>query len=81
MRTYAKCTEIATAPAEYVRQMGYPAIVHHNGTSEVQAIPIFYQVGFGELGPHGSLINEEYGASFRSGSAGSTLSRCADNGV
>jgi epoxyqueuosine reductase len=67
MRTYAKCTEIATALAADVRQMGYPAIAHHNGASEVQAIPIFYQVGFGELGRHGSLINEEYGASFRPG--------------
>jgi len=67
MRTYAKCTEIATALAAYVREMGYPAIAHHNGASEVQAIPIFYQVGFGELGRHGSLINETYGASFRPG--------------
>jgi epoxyqueuosine reductase len=67
MRTYAKCTEIATALAAYVREMGYPAIAHHNGASEVQAIPIFYQVGFGELGRHGSLINDEYGASFRPG--------------
>jgi epoxyqueuosine reductase QueG len=47
--------------------MGYPAIAHHNGASEVQAIPIFYQVGFGELGRHGSLIDEKYGASFRPG--------------
>jgi ferredoxin len=67
MRTYAKCTEIATALAAHVRGMGYPARAHHNGGSEVQAIPIFYQVGFGELGRHGSLINEKYGASFRPG--------------
>ena len=51
----------------YVRTLGYPARAHHNGGSEVQAIPIFYQVGFGELGRHGSLINEKYGASFRPG--------------
>ena len=67
MRVYAKCTEIATALAAYVRELGYPARAHHNGASEVQAIPIFYQVGFGELGRHGSLINEKYGASFRPG--------------
>jgi epoxyqueuosine reductase QueG len=67
MRTYAKCTEIATMLAACVRAMGYPAIAHHNGASEVQAVPIFYQVGFGELGRHGSLINEKYGASFRPG--------------
>ncbi len=67
MRTYAKCTEIATELAAHIRGMGYPARAHHNGGSEVQAIPIFYQVGFGELGRHGSLINEKYGASFRPG--------------
>ena len=67
MRVYAKCTEIATALAAYVRSLGYPARAHHNGGSEVQAIPIFYQVGFGELGRHGSLINEKHGASFRPG--------------
>ena len=67
MRVYAKCTEIATELAAYVRSLGYPACAHHNGGSEVQAIPIFYRVGFGELGRHGSLINEKYGASFRPG--------------
>jgi ferredoxin len=67
MRVYASCTEIATELAAYVRNLGYPARAHHNGGSEVQAIPIFYQVGFGELGRHGSLIHEKYGASFRPG--------------
>jgi epoxyqueuosine reductase QueG len=67
MRTYAKCAELATELAAHIRDMGYPARAHHNGASEVQAIPIFYQVGFGELGRHGSLINEKYGASFRPG--------------
>ena len=67
MRTYAKCTVIANDLAAFVRMLGYPALAHHNGASEVQAIPIFYQVGFGELGRHGSLINEKYGASFRPG--------------
>jgi epoxyqueuosine reductase len=67
MRVYAACAEIATALAGYIRDLGYPALAHHNGASAVQAIPIFYQVGFGELGRHGSLINETYGASFRPG--------------
>jgi epoxyqueuosine reductase len=67
MRTYVRCTEIANELAAHIRSLGYPARAHHNGGSEVQAIPIFYQVGFGELGRHGSLINEVYGASFRPG--------------
>lgn len=67
MRTYVRCTEISNELAAQIRAMGYPARAHHNGGSEVQAIPIFHQVGFGELGRHGSLINEKYGASFRPG--------------
>ena len=67
MRVYATCTDIATQLAAYIRELGYPALAHHNGGSAVQALPIFYQVGFGELGRHGSLINEKYGASFRPG--------------
>jgi ferredoxin len=67
MRAYARCAEIATELSDYIRNLGYPALAHHNGAREVQAVPIFYQVGFGELGRHGSLINEKYGASFRPG--------------
>jgi hypothetical protein len=55
MRVYVKCAEIATELASHIRSLGYPARAHHNGGSEVQAIPIFYQVGFGELGRHGSF--------------------------
>ncbi len=78
MRTYAKCTEIATALAVYIRSLGYPARAHHNGACEVQAIPVFYQVGFGELGRHGSLINEKYGASFRPGMVTTDLPMAED---
>ena len=67
MRVYAACSDLATELAAYVRGLGYPAWAHHNGVREVQAIPVFYQVGFGELGRHGSLINEKYGADFRPG--------------
>ena len=67
MRVYAACSDLSTELAAYIRDLGYPAWAHHNGVREVQAIPVFYQVGFGELGRHGSLINEKYGADFRPG--------------
>ncbi len=67
MRVYAAVSDIATHLAAYIRKLGYPALAHHNGGGEIQAIPVFYQVGFGELGRHGSLINEKYGADFRPG--------------
>ncbi len=73
MRVYAEVSDIATHLAAFVRDLGYPALAHHNGGSSVQAIPVFYQVGFGEIGRHGSLINETYGASFRPSFVTTTL--------
>lgn len=68
MSTYAKCADVATELAEYIREeLGYPAIAHHNGSFQIQAIPVFYEVGFGELGRHGSLIHPELGSNFRPG--------------
>ena len=67
MRVYAAVSDIANQLAAFIRGLGYPALAHHNGGRSVQAIPVFYQVGFGELGRHGSLINEKYGANFRPG--------------
>jgi len=68
MSTYAKCADVATELGEYIRtELGYPAWAHHNGSFQIQAIPVFYQVGFGELGRHGSLIHPELGANFRPG--------------
>lgn len=66
--TYVRCAEISTEIARYIREeLGYPAIAHHNGGCEIQAIPAMYAAGFGELGKHGSLIHPELGASHRPG--------------
>jgi len=68
MTAYAKCAEIATEIARHIREeLGYPALAHHNGSFQIQAIPMFHAVGFGELGRHGSLIHPELGANFRPG--------------
>ena len=68
MSTYAKCADIATELARQIREeLGYPAVAHHNGSFQIQAIPVFYEVGFGELGRHGSLIHPELGSNFRPG--------------
>jgi epoxyqueuosine reductase len=58
---YVRVAEIAA----FIRDMGYPAWAHHNGASEIMAIPTMIQCGFGELGRHGSLINPELSANFR----------------
>ncbi len=74
MSVYALCADIATEIARHIREeLGYPALAHHNGSFQVQAIPIFQAVGFGELGRHGSLIHPELGANFRPGLVTTTL--------
>ncbi len=68
MTAYAKCADISTDLAKYIREeLGYTALAHHNGSFQIQAIPVFQEVGFGELGRHGSLIHPDLGANFRPG--------------
>lgn len=78
MRVYAEVSEIATHLAAFARHLGYPALAHHNGGSCVQAIPVFYHAGFGELGKHGSLINEHYAAGFRPSFVTTTMPLAVD---
>lgn len=64
-RAYYGCAAVATSLGAHIRDLGYRALAHHNGGSEIQAIPTLYEAGFGELGKHGSLINRRFGANFR----------------
>ena len=74
MEVYARCAEIATELARYIRdELGYAAVAHHNGSCQIQAIPVFHAVGFGELGRNGSLIHPEFGCNFRPGFVTTTL--------
>jgi formate hydrogenlyase subunit 6/NADH:ubiquinone oxidoreductase subunit I len=74
MTTYVRCAEVATELARHIREdLGYPALAHHNGSVQIQAIPVMHQVGFGELGKHGSLIHPDLGANFRPGFVTTTL--------
>jgi len=65
-RAYAMVARIATEMVLWIREeLGWPAVAHHNGGTYIQAIPVLWQCGFGELGKHGSLIHPTLGASFR----------------
>jgi len=75
---YYNCARIATEVAEYVRSLGWDALAHHNGGTYIQAIPAMYKAGFGELGRHGSLINPQFGASFRPGFVTTSLPMAID---
>ena len=79
MQVYAKCADIATELARHIREeLGCPALAHHNGSVQIQAIPVMYHAGFGELGKHGSLINPLLGANFRPGFVTTTLPLVTD---
>lgn len=81
-RAYAACAEIATALAAFVREeLGHAALAHHNGGSEIQALPALYHMGIGELGRHGSLINPELGAFWRPSFVTTTLPLVADRPI
>jgi epoxyqueuosine reductase len=68
MNAYARCADISTELARQIREdFGFGALAHHNGATQIQAIPVLNEVGFGELGRHGSLIHKEFGANFRPG--------------
>jgi ferredoxin len=75
---YQRCAETSTALAERLRGMGWPGLAHHNGGGDIMAIPALYAAGFGELGKHGSLINPEYGASFRPSFVTTTMPLAVD---
>ena len=68
MEVYARCAGVSTEIARYIRdELGYPALAHHNGSYQIQAIPVLHEVGFGELGRYDSLIHPELGSNFRPG--------------
>ena len=78
MLVYSACAEISTKLAEFIRTLGYPAIAHHNGACEIQAIPAMYAAGLGELGKHGSLVHPDLGASHRPGFVTTNLELATD---
>ncbi len=65
-RAYWMVAKIATEMVRWIREdLGWDAVAHHNGGTYIQAVPVLWQCGFGELGKHGSLINQKFGAGFR----------------
>lgn len=66
MRQYNRAVFAAREIAGWIRQKGWSATpVEGPMTGAVTLIPPALAAGFGELGKHGSIINPEFGASFR----------------
>jgi len=66
MRQYNRGTRAARALADWILAQGYDAVPHGGPQAgPLLLIPPALECGFGELGKHGSLINRQYGSSFR----------------
>jgi epoxyqueuosine reductase len=66
VRQYGRAAAAAKSVASWLRLQGWEAEpLTGPMTSKVMMIPPAIASGFGELGKHGSLINAEYGSSFR----------------
>jgi len=66
IRQYGRGTKAVKDIATWIRERGWDA-EHHGGpmAGPLLLIPHAIECGFGELGKHGSVINRDYGSSFR----------------
>jgi ferredoxin len=66
MAQYNRGTRAAREVANFIQSQGYAARPHGGPMAgPLTLIPAAIQAGLGELGKHGSMINREYGSSFR----------------
>lgn len=66
VRQYGRGTKAAKQIATWIRERGWDATPHGGPLAgPVLLIPHAIECGFGELGKHGSIINKEFGSSFR----------------
>ena len=66
MTQYNRGTRASRALADWIHGQGYQAEAHGGPTAgPITLIPAAIECGFGELGKHGSIINRQYGSSFR----------------
>jgi ferredoxin len=66
VRQYGRATKASKDIAAWIRQRGWDAEPHAGPLAgPLLMIPPALECGFGELGKHGSIINREYGSSFR----------------
>lgn len=66
VRQYGRANKAAKDIASWIRLRGWDAAFYAGPMAgAVLLIPPAIECGFGELGKHGSIINREYGSSFR----------------
>jgi Pyruvate/2-oxoacid:ferredoxin oxidoreductase delta subunit len=76
---YNRGARVVNWLAHWIRSQGYQAKPHAGPwVGSLNLLPAAIACGFGELGKHGSLINREYGSSFRLAAVETDLPLIAD---
>jgi Pyruvate/2-oxoacid:ferredoxin oxidoreductase delta subunit len=78
-RQYNRAARASKALANFIRGQGWHAVARTGPwAGDIQMIPGAIAAGLGQLGKHGSVINDVYGASFRLGAVTTDLPLVAD---
>jgi len=80
-RAYAEAAKIAVLLAEFIRELGYPALAHHFRQEDVLHVPLAVAAGLGELGRNGYVISPEFGPRFRTGVVTTDLPLAVDSPI
>ncbi len=80
-RIYAEVAKTAIMLAEYIRELGYPALAHHFRQEEVIHSALAVQAGLGELGRCGYVINPLFGPRFRTAVVTTDLPLATDSPI
>lgn len=65
--TYLRVAVPGMVIASYLRGLGYNAVCHMDGESELVLPPIAARAGLGQIGRHGLIVNKKYGSRIRIG--------------
>ena len=78
-RQYNRAARASKAVTNWIRSMGWPAEARTGPMAgDIITIPAAIESGIGQLGKHGSIINDIYGSSFRLASVTTDLPLVAD---
>ena len=65
VKAYLKAAVAANTTAAWIRALGWEAVAHIDGESELVMPPAAEAAGLGELGRHGLLVTRDYGSRVR----------------
>ena len=78
---YAKGAYISTILANFIAQLGYPAVANHLRHYDLVLVPVAVDAGLGELGRFGYLITKEFGPRVRLAAVTTSLPLVPDKPV